>query len=454
VTAIELMPVAAFPGVRNWGYDGVLPYAPQASYGRPHELKALIAAAHGQGLAVILDVVYNHFGPEGNYLHLYAPQFFDARRHTPWGAAINFDGEGSRVVRDFFIHNALYWLEEYHLDGLRLDAVHAIHDRSEPHVIRQLAATARGAAGRTRSIYLTLENLHNSARLLGVEGAPDTCDAQWNDDVHHCLHVLLTGESQEYYTDFSDSPHALLCRALAEGFAYQGERSRLAGSSRGERSAHLPPSAFINFLQNHDQVGNRERGERLAQLVRDPAALRAASAVVLLAPSPPLLFMGEEWAAPQPFPWFCDFEPELLERVRAQRAREVPGAPDPGAVSTWAAAQLDWSQLRESAHARVLTHYRRLLTIRRRDIVPLLPYLGAGRCTRAQRGVAFAVDWSGRGETLHLIANLAAAPAPLPSRAAGRVVFATHPGVRATLARNELAPWSVLWLLEQRGESA
>jgi maltooligosyltrehalose trehalohydrolase len=454
VTAIELMPVAAFPGTRNWGYDGVLPYAPQASYGRPEELKALIAAAHGQGLAVILDVVYNHFGPEGNYLHLYAPQFFDLRHHTPWGAAINFDGAGSRTVREFFIHNALYWLEEYHIDGLRLDAVHAIHDASKPDIVRELAHTARSGAGSGRSIYLTLENLHNAASLLGVEGAPDRCDAQWNDDVHHCLHVLLTGESQEYYSDFSDTPHALLCRALAQGFAYQGEHSCFTGTARGEPSAHLPVTAFINFLQNHDQVGNRARGERLGQLVQDPEALRAASAVVLLAPPPPLLFMGEEWATPQPFPWFCDYEPHLLARVRAQRAQEIPGAPDPGAVATWAAARLDWSLLRQSAHARVLTHYRRLLAIRRRDIVPLLPHLGGARCTPAARGGAFAVDWSGRGQILHLIANLATVPAPLPARAAGRVIFATHPGVRASLARNELAPWSVLWLLEQRSDCA
>jgi maltooligosyltrehalose trehalohydrolase len=452
VTAIELMPVAAFPGDRNWGYDGVLPYAPQASYGRPEELKALIAAAHGHGLAVILDVVYNHFGPEGNYLHLYAPQFFAARHQTPWGDAINFGGEGSRTVRDFFIHNARYWLEEFHIDGLRLDAVHAIHDEREPHIVTELAHAARSCAGSGRTIYLTLENLHNAAALLGVGGAPDTCDAQWNDDVHHCLHVLLTGESDGYYGDYADAPHALLCRALAEGFAFQGERSRFAGCARGEPSAHLPASAFINFLQNHDQVGNRPRGERLARLVHDAAALRAATAVVLLAPQPPLLFMGEEWASPQPFPWFCDFEPDLLERVRAQRAKEVPGAPDPAAVTTWTAAQLDWSLLRKSAHARVLTHYRRLLTIRRRDIVPLLPHLGPGSCTPAARGGAFAVDWSGRSCILHLIANLDATPAPLPAPAAGRVIFATHPGVRASLARNELSPWSVLWLLEQRGE--
>ena len=453
VTAIELMPLGAFPGERNWGYDGVLPYAPQASYGRPEELKALIVAAHQHGLAVILDVVYNHFGPEGNYLHLYAPQFFDARHETPWGDAINFDGAGSRTVRDFFVHNALYWLEEYHIDGLRLDAIHAVHDESGAHIVRELAHAARSGPGRGGNIYLTLENLHNAAALLGREGGRDTCDAQWNDDVHHCLHVLLTGETTGYYGDYSEQPHQLLCRALAEGFAYQGEYSRFGGTRRGARSAHLPASAFIDFLQNHDQVGNRPRGERLTQLAHDAAALRAATALVLLAPQPPLLFMGEEWAAPEPFPWFCDFEPPLAAQVRAQRAREAPGSPDPGAVTTWAAARLDWSLLRQDPHARWLTHYRRLLAVRRRDIVPLLPHLGPGRCTHPPGGVAFAVDWATRERTLHLIANLGAAPAPLPARAAGRVIFATHPGVRATLARNELAPWSVLWLLERRRDA-
>jgi malto-oligosyltrehalose trehalohydrolase len=453
VTAIELMPLGAFPGERNWGYDGVLPYAPQASYGRPEELKALIVAAHQHGLAVILDVVYNHFGPEGNYLHLYAPQFFDTRHETPWGDAINFDGAGSRTVRDFFVHNALYWLEEYHIDGLRLDAIHAVYDGSGPHIVMELAHAARTGPGRGGNIYLTLENVHNAAVLLGREGGRDTCDAQWNDDVHHCLHVLLSGETQAYYGDYGGQPHQLLCRALAEGFAYQGEYSRFGGTRRGEPSAHLPASAFIDFLQNHDQVGNRPRGERLTQLVDDAAALRAATALVLLAPQPPLLFMGEEWAAPEPFAWFCDFEPPLAAQVRAQRAREAPGSPDPGAVATWAAARLDWSLLRQDPHARWLTHYRRLLAVRRRDIVPLLPHLGPGRCTHPPGGAAFAVDWATRERTLHLIANLGAAPAPLPARAAGRVIFATHPGVRATLARNELAPWSVLWLLERRRDA-
>jgi malto-oligosyltrehalose trehalohydrolase len=452
VTAIELMPVAAFPGERDWGYDGVLLFAPQVSYGRPEELKALVAAAHGHGIAVMLDVVYNHFGPEGNYLHLYAPQFFNPARATPWGAAINFDGPQSTPVRDFFVHNALYWLEEYHLDGLRLDAVHAIDDLSETHILTEIARAARAGPGRNRTLYLTLENLDNSPQFLGPEGGPWTFDAQWNDDVHHCLHVLLTGETHEYYGDYRAHPVAQLARALAEGFAYQGEHSHHLDRKRGDSSGHLPPTAFINFLQNHDQIGNRARGERLTQTVRTPKALDAASAVVLLAPSPPLLFMGEEWAAPEPFPWFCDFEPQLLARVREAREREWPGAPDPGAVSTFHSAQLRWQRLKEPPHARALTRHRRLLAIRRRDIVPLIPHMSAARFTRPGPGGALSVDWTARDKTLHLIANLSAAPAPLPARVAGRVIFATHPGIRATLARAELEPWSVLWLLEQRRE--
>jgi maltooligosyltrehalose trehalohydrolase len=447
VTTIELMPLAAFPGERGWGYDGVLQYAPQVSYGRPEELKALISAAHRHGLAVILDVVYNHFGPEGNYLHLYAPQFFNPHKSTPWGAAINFDGPSSGTVRDFFIHNALYWLEEYHVDGLRLDAMHAVYDSSEPHFVKELAHTARTAAG--RSIYLTIENLDNTADFLGSPGGDWSCDAQWNDDVHHCLHVLLSGETQDYYQDYRSDTHALLCRALAQGFAYQGENSQHLGSPRGQPSAHLPPSAFINFLQNHDQVGNRAQGERITRLVREPAALRAASSVLLLAPSPPLIFMGEEWAADEPFPWFCDFEPQLADAVTAAREREFPGAPAPGDARTYAAARLDWSARRPPAHARVLTHYRRLLTIRQRDIVPLIPLMGAGRCMHAPDSTAFAVDWSAGAQVLHLLVNFGGSPAPLPARAAGRVLFATHPGVRAIVARKELAPWSVLWLLER-----
>jgi maltooligosyltrehalose trehalohydrolase len=453
VTAVELMPVAAFPGTRGWGYDGVLPYAPQRSYGTPQELKALIAAAHRCGLAVMLDVVYNHFGPEGNYLHWYAPQFFNERHVTPWGPAINFDGLDSAAVREFFIHNALYWLEEYHFDGLRLDAIHAVHDASEPHIVNEIARAARAAEGRSRTIYLTVENLDNAVRFLGAAGAPGTCDAQWNDDAHHCLHVLLSGETDSYYADYARQPHALLCRSLAEGFAYQGEVSRYAGGPRGESSTHLPPSAFVNFLQNHDQIGNRARGERLTALVPNEAALRAAAAVLLLAPAPPLLFMGEEWAATEPFPWFCDFEPELAARVYAHRSREFPGCADPAAASTYASARLDWRRLAQPRHAQALAYHRQLLAIRHREIAPLLAQLRAGHCSRTEAGAAFTVEWAAGAQVLRLSANLSAATAPLAGNAAGRVIFATEGNAGAALAGEQLAPWSVVWRLEHRGES-
>src|SRR6266853_37757 len=453
VTAVELMPVAAFPGARGWGYDGVLPYAPQGSYGTPQQLKALIAAAHRRGLAMLLDVVYNHFGPEGNYLHWYAPQFFNERHVTPWGPAINFDGPDSAAVRQFFIHNALYWLEEYHFDGLRLDAIHAVHDQSEPHIVSELARAARAAAGRNRTVYLTLENLDNAVRFLGAAGAATTCDAQWNDDAHHCLHVLLSGESGTYYADYARQPHALLCRALAEGFGYQGEPSGYLGRPRGASSRHLPPSAFVNFLQNHDQIGNRGRGERLTVLVPDEAALRAAAAVLLLAPAPPLLFMGEEWAATEPFPWFCDFEPPLAARVYAHRSGAFPGGADPAAAATYASARLDWRRLEEPRHARALPYHRQLLAIRRREIAPLIPQLRAGRCTRTGSAGAFTVDWAAGEQVLRLSANLTAAAAPLAGSTAGRVIFATQPEAGTALPGQHLAPWSVVWRLEHRGES-
>jgi malto-oligosyltrehalose trehalohydrolase len=453
VTAIELMPIAEFPGARGWGYDGVLPYAPASAYGSPEDLKSLVCAAHAHGIAVMLDVVYNHFGPEGNFLHLYAPQFFTGRHSTPWGAAMDFEAPGSRAVRDFFIHNALYWLEEYHLDGLRLDAVHAIFDAGEPHILTEIAAAVRRGPGRERPVYLVLENLNNEARRLGPPGAAGAFDAQWNDDAHHCLHVLLTGETNSYYGDYEDRPHTLLCRSLAEGFAYQGERSAHLGTTRGERSAHLPPSAFVNFLQNHDQVGNRARGERLTQLAR-PEALRAAAAVLLLAPAPPMLFMGEEWGSLEPFPYFCEFEPGLADKVRAGRLREFEhfqgSVPDPGDVTTFTSARLEWSRLAKPAQTRMFDHYRRLLAIRRRDIVPLLARIVGGACVAFDPGGAFAVDWRLREHgVLHLLANLKDSSAPVIGRPAGRMIFATHPGIRAALARNELAPWSVTWLLER-----
>ncbi|HWN90575.1 MAG TPA: malto-oligosyltrehalose trehalohydrolase, partial [Verrucomicrobiae bacterium] len=298
VTAVELMPVSDFPGRRGWGYDGVLPFAPESSYGRPETLKALVEACHARGLAVFLDVVYNHFGPEGNYLHRYAPAFFSRAHKTPWGDALNFDEPGCEVVRSFVVHNALYWLEEFHLDGLRLDAVHAIADSSARHVLVELARAVAEGPGRDRLVHLVLENDGNESRYLACAGEDKRplYQAQWNDDLHHALHTLLTGERDGYYADYQPPlPH--LARALCEGFAFQGEWSPYRGRVRGEPSAALPPTAFVGFLQNHDQIGNRALGERIGHIVKNEDALRAATAVLLLAPSPPLIFMGEEWNA-------------------------------------------------------------------------------------------------------------------------------------------------------------
>jgi malto-oligosyltrehalose trehalohydrolase len=463
VTVIELMPLNEFPGARGWGYDGVLPYAPDAAYGTPDDLKSLIDAAHRRGLAVMLDVVYNHFGPEGNWLHEYAKDFFTERHHTPWGAAINFDGPGSRNVRDFFIHNALYWLEEYRFDGLRADAVHAMKDDSELHFISELHRAMQDGPGRGRPVHLVLENGDNTASLLGKPGSRDLADAQWNDDVHHCLHVILTGETDGYYEDYAQDPRAMLCRCLAEGFGFQGEPSpHQGGTARGEPSTHLPPTAFVNFLQNHDQIGNRAFGERLPALVQNEDALRAATAILLLAPSPPMLFMGEEWAASAPFVYFCDFGPDLAQKIRDGRKREfarfkqfaagvaVKEPPDPTSAETFESAKLDWEEREEPSHAAWLELYQRLLAIRQRDIVPIIPEITGGRCIGLEDNGAFAVDWEvGQGSALHLIANLSDRAVPMMARPSGRVIYATHPNIRSAVKRNTLAPWTVTWLFER-----
>ena len=362
VTAIEIMPIGDFPGRRNWGYDGVLPYAPDSSYGRPEDLKALVEAAHARGLMVLLDVVYNHFGPEGAYIHPIAPQTFTDRHKTPWGAAINFDGPDSGPVREFVIHNALYWIEEFHLDGLRLDAVHAILDDSPKHLLEELAERVRAAAP-DRHIHLILENEENQAeRLVRDEnGEPRWYTAQWNDDVHHVLHVAASGETKGYYADYKGDTEKL-GRALAEGFAFQGELMPYRGRPRGAPSADLPPTAFVAFIQNHDQVGNRAFGDRVTDFA--PAeAVRAIAAVYLLLPQIPMLFMGEEWGAAQPFPFFCDFGPELADAVRKGRREEFarfpefqdPATreriPDPMAEETFASAKLDWDDIERAPHS-------------------------------------------------------------------------------------------------------
>jgi maltooligosyltrehalose trehalohydrolase len=386
ITAIELMPVADFPGRRNWGYDGVLMYAPDASYGTPAELKGFVDAAHALGLMVFLDVVYNHFGPDGNYLHGYCPEFFNPRHQTPWGAAINFDGPQRDAVRAFYVHNALHWTSEYRFDGLRLDAVHAIADDSEQHIVMEIAAALRNGPGRERHIHLILENERNQATLLRHRHDPEAAgaSAQWNDDLHHAAHVLLSGESDSYYADYADRPADRLARALAEGFVYQGQASAFRnGQAHGESSRDLPTSAFVSFLQNHDQIGNRAFGERLQRLT-DIARLDAAYACLLLSPHVPMLFMGEEFAASTPFLYFCDFAGELAQAVSKGRRAEFakfaafsdPAArqriPDPVAVGTFEASRLRWSEQGQGEHGKRQALIRHLLEIRRLVLVPLL----------------------------------------------------------------------------------
>ncbi|MGH9528769.1 MAG: malto-oligosyltrehalose trehalohydrolase, partial [Terriglobales bacterium] len=323
ISAIELMPISDFSGKRNWGYDGVLPFAPDSAYGRPEDLKRLIQSAHAKGLMVFLDVVYNHFGPDGNYLNLYAPQFFTSRHRTPWGDAIDFDGPQSGTVRDFFIHNALYWLEEYNFDGLRFDAVHAILDDSSPDILVELAEKVHASFGADRHIHLILENGDNESHYLdcGNDGRVTRYTAQWNDDIHHALHVLLTGETDGYYSDYGTDAIAQLGRCLAQGFAFQGDYSEFHEANRGEPSAQLSPLCFVNFLQNHDQIGNRAFGERILKLTSEDA-LKAAMSILLLSPSPPLLFMGEEFGTSTPFLFFCDFAGDLAKAVTTGRRGE------------------------------------------------------------------------------------------------------------------------------------
>ena len=402
-TAIELMPLAQFPGERNWGYDGVLPYAPQASYGTPEQLKHLIDSAHGHGLAVILDVVYNHFGPDGNYLGQYAKAFFQEDVHTPWGAGIDFD---RREVRDFFLDNALMWLLEYRFDGLRLDAVHAIDN---PGFLHALAQRVREQVDLGRQVWLVLENEHNQANLLEQD-----FDAQWNDDGHNALHVLLTGETDAYYRDFAADTTAQLARCLSEGFIYQGQANR-HGDPRGEPSGHLPPSAFVLFLQNHDQIGNRALGERLHQLC-SPQALIAATTLLLLSPMIPLVFMGDEVAAEEPFLFFTDHHGELAEAVREGRRNEFADfaafndpeqrerIPDPNALTTF---QRSIPSFSENEHTQL---YRQLLSLRHQHIVPHLPgcvALGA----RVLADGAVSARWRlGNGSLLQIDLNLSAEP--------------------------------------------
>ncbi len=447
ITAVELMPVNEFPGRRNWGYDGVLPYAPDAAYGTPDELKAMVDRAHGLGLMMFLDVVYNHFGPEGNWLDAYAPGMFRTDVETPWGRAIDFRRP---QVRAFFAENVRQWLVDYRFDGLRFDAVQALGANDW---LVETARMARAAVGPERHIHLVVENEHNEADLLR-----HGFDAQWNDDGHHAFHTLLTGERSGYYGDFADRPAERLARCLAEGFAYQGEPSAYAGRPRGTPTTGLPPTAFVLFLQNHDQIGNRAFGDRLTTLAR-PAALEAAIAVQMLCPQIPMLFMGEEVATKAPFQFFTDYRGDLADAVREGRRREFKRfpafadpaqqerIPDPNAEETFRRSvpvpDAEFGEARRGL-------YRRLLELRRQAVVPRLAgtrSLGA----RALAAGAVEASWRmGDGRILHIAMNLAETAVPA-SHPGAELVFESTPGAAERLRGRQLAGDSTVVLLGGAG---
>ena len=411
ITAIELMPIAAFAGSRNWGYDGVLPFAPAEAYGSPHELRALVDRAHELGLMILLDVVYNHFGPDGNYLGAYADDFFHADRDTPWGGAVAVDRP---EVAAYFLENALMWIEEYGFDGLRFDAVHAI---GNVEFLDRMAAEIRAKVGPERHVHLVLENESNDAARLGEGGF----DAQWNDDFHNVLHVLLTGESEGYYAAFAEDTTQKLARCLGEGFIYQGEAMPTHdGKARGSPSGHLPPTAFVAFLQNHDQIGNRALGERLTTLVT-PERLAAATGLLLLCPQIPLLFMGDEAGSQTPFYFFTDFHDDLADIVREGRRKEFAHfeafssesareqIPDPNAHETFSASR----PIPHDEAARWRALYRDLLALRHTAIVPRLRGATANGAEVLGEGAVQAAWTLGDGAVLTLAINLGTEAVPV-----------------------------------------
>jgi maltooligosyltrehalose trehalohydrolase len=388
ITHVELMPVAEFSGSRGWGYDGVDLYAPHHAYGGPKGLKRFVNACHGKGLAVLLDVVYNHLGPAGNYLGRFGP-YFTPRYATPWGEAVNLDGPQSDEVRRFFIDNALMWLRDYHVDGLRIDAVHAILDTSAIHFLEELAAEVRNLeAALGRPLVLIAESDLNDPRgVRSREAGGYGLHGQWNEDFHHALHAILTGESCGYYRDFG--PLADLAKVLTEGFAYDGRYSAYRRRRHGRSAAGISGHRFVAFLQNHDQVGNRALGERTAHLLT-PGQLKIGAALVLTSPFVPMLFQGEPWGASRPFFYFTDHgEPELAEAVRAGRVREFAAfgwpadkIPDPQAEESFLRSKLDWDERRRPPHKEMLEWHRSLIRLRRTH-----PALTDGRMDRV--GVTF-----------------------------------------------------------------
>lgn len=480
ITVIELMPLADFPGRHGWGYDGVLLYAPHAAYGRPEALKALIQSAHRLGMAVWLDVVYNHFGPDGNYLAGYAPAFFSKRHQTAWGDGLNFDGDDAVTVREFFIQNALYWLGEYRFDGLRLDAVHAIEDDSDRHLLHELSTRVREAFP-GRQVHLVLENDRVELDRLGAPGTPGRYDAHWNDDFHHAVHTLLTGEREGYYRPYHP-PLDVLAQILTLG-SFRG------GGDAGEdgRPSAPPPAVpltrFVNFVQNHDQIGNRPLGERLTTLA-DPRAVQLVMALLLLAPGVPMLFMGEEYGATTPFQYFCDWPSPLREAVRDGRAREFADfmrahpadtLPDPCDPATAARSTLDAAEAATPNGLSQRVRVQHLLTLRREWIEPLLaglneppgaPAASPGHAVRTQ-GDGLCLRWRfAGGAVLQLRGRFGEGSGPVPDdqgwpaledleplHTVGQVAPAGNRAVDTSAAaasrgtEHRFGPWSAQWVL-------
>lgn len=459
ITAIQIMPLADFYGKFNWGYDGAMWFAPDSSYGRPEDLKAFIDAAHRRSLMVFLDVVYNHFGPHGNYLPAIAP-IFTKKHKSPWGEAINFDGPGAAVVREFVIESALYWVTEFNFDGLRFDAVHAIADDSTTHILEVLAARIR-AARPHRHTHLIVENSENQEiwlrRNSGAE--PVHYTAQWNDDVHHLLHAAATGETTGYYADFDNLEERSdkLARALAEGFAYQGEIKPHEGMKRGEPSVGLPATSFVVYMQDHDQVGNRVKGDRIAKLANEDA-VKALTAVYLLSPQIPMLFMGEEWSSRKPFPFFSDVPAEIRDVVRKGRQEELKSTPehedptksnveeavDPTSVKTFRSAKLDWENLKHEPYAGWLEHYRSLIDVRTMEIIPrLFGQEGFASHHEVLGPKAVLVSWRmGDGSVLRLYANLDNDARTEMPAVIGRTIY-----LQGFVEQGRLGPWTVLWTI-------
>lgn len=427
ITQLEVMPVAQFGGSRGWGYDGVLLYAPHSAYGSPADFHAFIDAAHGLGLSVVLDIVLNHFGPEGNYLPLLSPAFFHQDRMTPWGNAIAYENE---AVRQYITEAPLFWLTEYHLDGLRFDAIDQIEDRSTRHVLIEIAENIRRALP-DRHIHLTTEDSRNVIFLhpRGANGEVPLFTAEWNDDFHNAAHVFATGETHAYYQDFAHQPAKNVARALAEGFVYQGEVSPQTGQPRGVACSGQPPQFFVDFIQNHDQTGNRAQGERLISLAGSEKT-RVLLAALLLSPHIPLLFMGEEFGETNPFLFFTDFYGDLAKAVREGRAKEFAGhaghdepVADPNDLQTFMRSKLDWQKAASEEGKSWLRFTRNLIHLRHRFIVPLLAEGGPveGHVLHTPPH-AVAVSWYFSGGTLSVALNLGAEPVPIPDLA-GEVIF-------------------------------